>query len=87
MATKPGRRSLFKAIDHALSDEWDEAHNIVQAYEADTNACLIHAILHRLEGDTGNAMYWYRRAGLTEWPNADPQGQLRHLRQELDHQY
>ncbi len=25
-------------------------------------ACLIHGYLHRVEGDLGNAQYWYRRA-------------------------
>jgi hypothetical protein len=26
-------------------------------------AILVHAYLHRKEGDLGNAAYWYRRAG------------------------
>lgn len=87
MAAKPSRRKLIEAIDHALSGEWDNAHAIVQAYEADSNACWIHAVLHRLQGDKDNAMYWYRQAGQMTWPNTDPQGQLLHLRQTLDHQY
>jgi hypothetical protein len=28
-----------------------------------TNGDWIHAHLHRVEGDLGNAAYWYRRAG------------------------
>lgn len=87
MAGKPGRRTLIQAIDHALSGEWDAAHDIVQSHEGDRNADYIHAILHRLQGDKANAMYWYRRAGEFEWPNTDPQGQLLDLRQRLDHQY
>lgn len=86
MATKPSRRKLIAAIDHALAGEWDEAHAIVQAYETDPNACWIHAVLHRLQGDKENAAYWYRQAGQFEWPNTDPQGQLLHLRQQLGHQ-
>jgi hypothetical protein len=26
-------------------------------------SCLIHAYLHRVEGDLGNARYWYAEAG------------------------
>ncbi len=29
----------------------------------DRDASWIHAYLHRKEGDTGNAGYWYSRAG------------------------
>ncbi|MEL7047659.1 MAG: hypothetical protein AAFO75_01645 [Pseudomonadota bacterium] len=87
MATKPSRRKLIQAIDHALAGQWAEAHQIVQAYDADVTACHIHAVLHRLQGDKENAMYWYRQAGEMTWPNSDPQGQLLHLRQTLDHQY
>ncbi|MCH9697902.1 MAG: hypothetical protein K0U68_07360 [Gammaproteobacteria bacterium] len=51
-----------KAIELAESGEWDAAHKMVQAY-SDPMACLIHAYLHRVEGDQGNAGYWYNRAG------------------------
>jgi hypothetical protein len=27
------------------------------------DAAWVHAYLHRVEGDLGNAAYWYRRAG------------------------
>lgn len=80
------RRELIRAIDLALSGEWAKAHAIVQQHEADARANHIHAILHRQEGDKDNAMYWYRRAGFTEWPNTDPDGQLLRLREELNHQ-
>jgi hypothetical protein len=43
--------------------EWERAHEICQA-EAGTRGCdLVHALVHLIEGDTGNAAYWYRRAG------------------------
>lgn len=46
---------------HALRGDWDQAHDAVQP---DTAECaLVHAALHREEGDHGNAGYWYRRAG------------------------
>jgi hypothetical protein len=54
---------LRSAVDMALAGEWDEAHGIVQADEADPMACWIHAVLHKIEGDAGNARYWYARAG------------------------
>jgi hypothetical protein len=48
-------------MDLARSGDWDKAHELVQDY-SDSLACLIHGYLHRVEGDTGNARYWYGRA-------------------------
>ncbi len=42
--------------------DWDAAHRIAQDI-ADPDGAWIHAYLHRKEGDLGNAVYWYRRAG------------------------
>jgi hypothetical protein len=42
--------------------EWDKAHDIAQEISGPTGA-LIHAYLHRKEGDVYNAQYWYRNAG------------------------
>ncbi len=42
--------------------DWDRAHRIVQD-EATREAAWVHAHLHRVEGDLGNAAYWYRQAG------------------------
>jgi hypothetical protein len=42
--------------------EWDRAHEAAQSHEGREGA-WVHAYLHRKEGDTGNAGYWYRRAG------------------------
>ena len=50
------------ALWHAMKNNWDKAHNIVQEINTDT-ASWIHAYLHRVEGDLGNANYWYNRAG------------------------
>lgn len=52
----------LKALDLARDGHWDEAHDLVQAY-SDKLSCLIHAYLHREEGDMDNAAYWYHRAG------------------------
>jgi hypothetical protein len=42
--------------------DWDRAHETVQDDES-RDAAWVHAYLHRKEGDSGNARYWYRRAG------------------------
>jgi hypothetical protein len=51
------------ALWHAARGEWDRAHAIAQEDEADPDRAWVHAHLHRVEGDLGNAGYWYRRAG------------------------
>jgi hypothetical protein len=43
-------------------EDWDRSHTIIQDIN-DNTAAWIHAYLHRKEGDTGNADYWYHRAG------------------------
>ena len=50
------------ALWWAAKGEWDQAHSIVQE-EDSTDAAWVHAYLHRVEGDLGNASYWYRKAG------------------------
>jgi hypothetical protein len=57
------KNELLRAIELALANEWDAAHEVVQQYESDAMAVWIHAVLHKIEGDLGNARYWYRRAG------------------------
>ena len=46
----------------AAKGDWDQAHKIVQD-ESSEDAAWVHAYLHRVEGDLGNAGYWYRQAG------------------------
>ena len=50
------------ALWWAAKDDWDKAHKIVQD-EPTREAAWVHAYLHRVEGDLGNAGYWYRQAG------------------------
>ena len=45
-------------------DDWTRAHECAQQDEGKTGAS-VHAYLHRKEGDQGNAVYWYNRAGRT----------------------
>jgi hypothetical protein len=49
------------ALWWAAKGNWDAAHKIVQD-ESDANSAWVHAYLHRVEGDLGNAGYWYRQA-------------------------
>jgi len=41
---------------------WERAHESAQQDEGAAGS-WVHAYLHRKEGDTSNAGYWYRRAG------------------------
>jgi len=50
------------ALWWAAKGDWDAAHRIVQD-ENTSDAAWVHAYLHRVEGDLGNAGYWYRQAG------------------------
>jgi hypothetical protein len=50
------------ALWWAAKGDWDAAHKIVQN-ESTKEAAWVHAYLHRVEGDLGNAGYWYRQAG------------------------
>jgi hypothetical protein len=53
---------LLEAVEWALGGDWEKAHLIVQEHESDPMAAWIHAVVHRIEGDVGNARYWYRRS-------------------------
>ena len=54
--------ALNAAIKHLQRGEWEKAHTIVQN-DPSNMGCWAHGIVHMLEGDIGNARYWYRRAG------------------------
>jgi len=42
--------------------DWEGAHNLAQNIPA-SEGSFWHGILHRLEGDPGNAAYWFRKTG------------------------
>jgi hypothetical protein len=52
----------LRALWWAGKRDWERAHDLVMNDEG-ADAAWVHAHLHRLEGDLGNAAYWYRRAG------------------------
>ena len=75
---------LLRAIDLALDDQWDEAHELAQRYESDTTAQWIHAVLHKIEGDLANSRYWYRQAGRLDWVDRDATEELKAIRESLN---
>jgi hypothetical protein len=54
--------ALLQALWHERRGDWTRAHEIAQDIET-ADAALVHAYLHRREGDVSNAAYWYRQAG------------------------
>jgi hypothetical protein len=59
----PARLGLaLEALWHDGRGDFDRAHELAQRDEGGPGD-WVHAYLHRKEGDTGNAAYWYRRAG------------------------
>ncbi len=52
----------LEALWHAEAGNWEEAHNIAQDIDTPVGS-WIHALLHLIEGDEGNANYWFRSAG------------------------
>jgi hypothetical protein len=58
----PGITVHLRSLWYDAKGDWQRSHEIIQDLE-DTDAAWIHAYLHRKEGDTWNADYWYQRAG------------------------
>ena len=55
---------LLKALWWEKNGDWIQAHETTQEIHT-TEAALVHAYLHRREGDLSNANYWYRTARVT----------------------
>jgi hypothetical protein len=60
---------IHLALWYVFKDNWEMAHKTTQKLNTQT-ACWFHAYLHRIEGDPGNAEYWYGRANME--PNSIP---------------
>jgi hypothetical protein len=60
-----GLAPTLLALWLAKKDSWHNAHEVAQDIDTPMGS-WIHAYLHRVEGDLGNAGYWYRRAGKPE---------------------
>ncbi len=57
-----GLAPALAALWWAAKDDWERAHDLVMNEESG-DCAWVHAYLHRVEGDLGNARYWYRQAG------------------------
>jgi hypothetical protein len=57
------RGRVAMALAMLWHDHWEEAHAVAQSDEGEPEYDLLHAIVHRREGDFSNASYWFRSAG------------------------
>ena len=57
-ALSPEARALW----HCKKGDWEASHNIAQDIHTPTGS-WIHALIHVIEGDQGNANYWFSMAG------------------------
>jgi hypothetical protein len=67
--------ALGTAIRHLRKGDWTKAHALVQNDES-ALGCWAHGIAHMMEGDIGNARYWYRRAHRLFPRDADPASEI-----------
>jgi hypothetical protein len=62
-AKPPAGLSLeAKSLWFTKKGDWEAAHHIAQDIETPIGSWL-HALLHLIEGDLGNARYWFVEAG------------------------
>ena len=57
------KRATISGLLFLWHDHWTEAHKATDDYEGTPNSDLLHAMVHRREGDYGNSEYWLRSAG------------------------
>jgi hypothetical protein len=61
----PGGLSIpLVALWWDAKGDWARAHSLVDELES-ADGMAVHAYLHRKEGSTSNADYWYARSGRT----------------------
>lgn len=53
---------VLRSLWYDAKGNWNKAHDLINDL-TDKDAAHVHAYLHRKEGDAGNALYWYKRAG------------------------
>jgi hypothetical protein len=70
-APAQGLSTALQALWWAGKDDWDKAHTIVMDASG-AEPAWVHAYLHRVEGDLGNARYWYGQAGQPPATNSLP---------------
>jgi hypothetical protein len=67
----PGLAPALVGLWWETKGDWERAHAAVMD-ERGKDCAWVHAYLHRVEGDLGNARYWYAQAG-----KSPPSGRLR----------
>jgi len=63
----PDLSGELRSLWLAKKGDWHAAHDLVSDIHTEMGS-WIHAHLHVLEGDLGNAGYWYRKAGKSPRP-------------------
>jgi hypothetical protein len=81
--TESVQEELRAAVEQALAGDWQGAHEVAQKYEEDKTASWLHAVVHRIEGDVGNARYWYRRCGRQLREDVTTEAELREIQSTL----
>ncbi|AIY14855.1 hypothetical protein [Cellulophaga baltica] len=71
----------LKAMWFDAKGDWQKSHAIAQDLNTPLGS-LIHAYLHRKEGDEFNAGFWYRQAGVT-YPQVSLQEELQEIVEEI----
>ena len=54
--------ALLQSLWYDAQGDWDSSHKLAQGVQTNMGS-LVHAYLHRKEGDITNARYWYSMAG------------------------
>jgi hypothetical protein len=75
---------LVAAVDLARNGDWQGAHLVAQDHEGHELADWIHAVAHRMEGDLGNARYWYGRCGRSPREGVSVDAELAEIRAALE---
>lgn len=73
---------LKDGIARLRSGDWIAAHEIAQR-DTTRFGAWFHGIVHLVEGDVGNARYWFRQAGRPFPEDGDSEKELATLDQEL----
>ena len=58
----PGLSLPLQTLWWEAKGDWKRAHQCAQD-DRTPNGAIVHAYLHRVEGDLSNAGHWYSRAG------------------------
>jgi len=77
------KKSLLAAVHRALGGDWQAAHLVAQDHDGEPLANWLHAVVHRMEGDLGNASYWYGRCGRALRSEVSTEAELKEIEAAL----